>query len=338
MPFRIKVSLVIIALLFALIFVVPLIVPLSPPPGVKPLASVAGPEADYLTVTGVDLYLERQPYRPPTAAESSVTQTRTTFVLLHDYAFNSYTFAKFAPLLAAHGDVVAYDRPGFGLSERPMPPEYAAGFNPYTPQAQVELLLALLDSLEVERAVLVGNGLGADVALRAAQMHPDRVEGLVLLAASGQPGAGNSAPAWVLRSPQMRRLGPVFLRQLGGSPGEQLFENAWADPEAITAAEREAHQRTTAVEDWDRALWEISLAASTSESLNLATITAPALVVAGEADNTLPVSEPERLANELPNAQFALIPACGHLPQLECPTELATLVDDWLAASFVPTP
>lgn len=338
MPFRIKVSLIIIALLLALVFVVPLIVPLSAPPGVKPLAAVAGHNADYLTVKGVDLYLERQPYQPSGAPEATTDQPPTTFVLLHDYAFNSYTYAKLAPLLAKHGNVVAYDRPGFGLTERPMPPEYAAGFNPYTPQAQVDLLVALLDSLGVQRAVLIGNGLGADVALTTAQEHPDRVEGLVLLAASGQPGAGNSAPAWVLASPQMRRLGPVFLRQLAGPPGEQLFENAWADPEAITPEDRSGYLRTTSVEDWDRALWEISLAASGGQAVNFSAVTAPTLVVAGEADNTLPVSEVERLAAKIPDAELAVIPACGHLPQRECPEELGALIDDWLASDVVPDP
>ncbi len=338
MPFRIKVSLVIIALLLALFLVVPLIVPISAPPGVKPLAAVAGPSADYLTVKGVDLYLERQPYQPTGDPGATTGQPPATFVLLHDYAFNSYTYAKFAPLLAQHGAVVAYDRPGFGLSERPMPPDYANGFNPYTPQAQVDLLVALLDSLGVQRAVLVANGLGANVALNTAQEHPERVEALVLLAAAGQTSGGRSAPAWLLASPQMRRLGPVFLRQLAGAPGEQLFENAWADPEAITPEDRAAHQRTTSVEDWDRAMWEISLAANAGKAVDLASVTAPTLVVAGEDDNTLPVSEPERLANELPDAQLAVMPACGHLPQLECPEELDALLSDWLASTVVPAP
>lgn len=336
MPFRIKVSLVIIALLLALVFVVPLIVPIGAPPGVKPLAEVVGPDADYLQVLGVDLYLQRQPYQP--AADLDADTPATTFVLLHDYAFNSYTFEKLAPLLAKHGAVVTYDRPGFGLTERPMPPEYAAGLNPYTPQAQVDLLIALLDSLGAQRAVLVGNGLGADVALNTAQQHPDRMAGLVLLAASGQSSAGNSAPSWVLASPQMRRLGPVFLRQLAGNPGQQLFENAWADPEAITPEDRANYQLTTEVENWDRALWEITLAAGTGGRVNLSDVRAPTLVVAGEVDNTLPVSESERLAKAIPGAELAVIPDCGHLPQLECPDELNALLESWLAANDVPEP
>ena len=55
------------------------------------------------------------------------------------------------------------------------------------------------------------------------------------------------APRWFLDSPQMRRLGPVFLRQLAEGPGEQLLTGAFADPDLITAEIREKHARTTSV-------------------------------------------------------------------------------------------
>src|SRR5690606_39928953 len=58
-PFRIKVSLVVLALLVLAFTVGPLVVPIAPPPGVPPLAAVAGPGAEYVGVAGVDLHVRR---------------------------------------------------------------------------------------------------------------------------------------------------------------------------------------------------------------------------------------------------------------------------------------
>ena len=145
MPFRIKVSLIIVALLLALVFVVPLVVPIPAPQGARPLAEVAQ-GAELVEVSGIGLHVARYPHEGAAPAP--------TFVLLHDYAFWSYAFEPIAPALAAHGAVVAFDRPGFGLSERPLPEgdRYAVGLDPYTPEAQVALThLAVIRRLAADR-------------------------------------------------------------------------------------------------------------------------------------------------------------------------------------------
>ncbi len=334
MPFRIKVTLVILALLFALVFVVPLLVPIPEPPGARPLADLAQ-DAEYVTVDGVRLHVERYPLGGGAAVGDDADDP--TFLLLHDYAFSSYAFEPVAPLLADFGDVVAFDRPGFGLTERPQPEggAYDIGFDPYTAAAQVDLTVGLLDELGVESAVLVGNGMGGRVALDTALAHPERVSALVLL---NTPAflEERTAPNWLLNSPHMRRLGPVFLRQLAEGPGEQLLVGAFADPENVTDEIRAQHAVTTSVEGWDRALWEISrVGHPTSVEGRLGEVTVPTLVVAGEADPSFPLAHSERLATELAHAELATLPSCGRVPQLECPEQLMDVVDDWLGRTGI---
>lgn len=325
MPFRIKVSLIIVALLLALVFVVPLVVPIPAPQGARPLAEVAQ-GAELVEVSGVGLHVARYPHEGAAPAP--------TFVLLHDYAFWSYAFEPIAPALAAHGAVVAFDRPGFGLSERPLPEgdRYAVGFDPYTPEAQVALAVGLLDALGVEQAVLVGNGMGGRVALDTALAHPERVRALVLLDTPvSLEETARAAPGWLLNSPQMRRLGPVFLRQLAEGPGEQLLLGAFADEGAVTPEIRARHAVTTSVEGWDRALWEVSRAGRpASLAGRLGALAVPTLVVAGEADATVPLSDAERLVSELPDAELVTLPECGRVPQLECPEPLMQALEAWL--------
>ncbi|HZJ10960.1 MAG TPA: alpha/beta fold hydrolase, partial [Trueperaceae bacterium] len=117
MPFRLKISLAILALLVVVIFVVPLFIAPGAPAGVKPLAAVAGSAAQYVEIDGVSLHVVRQQPAADPSAEAPL------FLLLHGFPFSTATFDDLAPLLADHGEVVAVDLPGFGLSERPLDKE-----------------------------------------------------------------------------------------------------------------------------------------------------------------------------------------------------------------------
>ena len=60
-------------------------------------------------------------------------------------------------------------------------------------------------------------------------------------------------------------------------------------------------------------------------------LTQPTLVITGDSDNFIPTEESIQLAGELPNAELAVLPDCGHLPQQECETLFLQTVEDWLA-------
>lgn len=325
MPFRIKISLIALAFLLALVFVVPLVVPIPPAPNTQPLATLAA-GADYLTVDGVDLHYLR--YQPGDAQGP-------TFLLLHDYAFNAHSFDRLGPDLAQAGQAVAFDRPGFGLSQRPLPTggKYPDGFNPYTPAAQVDLTLGVLDALGVHKAVLIGNGMGGRVALDVALAKPERVQGLILLDAPAFLQQGRQAPSWLLDSPQMQRVGPVFLRQLAEGPGQQLLLNAFADDSQVSQQIRDQHALTTSVDDWDQALWQISRAGQPpSLEGRLGLVTAPTLVVTGGGQVDA-AEDALQLSQQIPGAQLVTLPECGRVPQLECPDALLGAVNDWLAST-----
>lgn len=133
-----------------------------------------------------------------TAAQSafiSLSGTRTYYetagngravVFIHGFALNLREWDDQVKALSPHYRIVAYDRRGFGQS---------TGFP--DPSMEPGDLRALLDSLRVQSAVLVGHSGGAGVALRFAIAHGDRVDALVLYpfpGIQGFPIAPNEPP------------------------------------------------------------------------------------------------------------------------------------------------
>jgi pimeloyl-ACP methyl ester carboxylesterase len=128
----------------------------------------------------------------------------------------------------------------------------------------------------------------------------------------------------------MRHLGPLFARQIQ-TRGPELIELAWHDPSKITPEIMAGYQKPLQVENWDKALWELTLASRESGlAERLDEFDLPILVITGDDDRIVPTEQSLRLADELPNASLAVIPQCGHVPHEECPAEFMQAVVEFL--------
>jgi len=238
---------------------------------------------------------------------------------LHGLASSTFSWREVMAPLAELGTVVAYDRPSSGLTERPLPGDWT-GDSPYGPDAQVDQLVGLMDLLGLRQAILVGNSVGGTVAVQAALRHPDRVTALVLVDAAIYTTGG--APSWagpLLRTPQLKRIGPLIARSIG-TQGARVLDLAWHDPARITPEIRAGYRRPLQAENWDRGLWELTVAGRAQKlHARLKELRQPTLVITGDDDRIVPTTDSIRLAGELPDAELVVIPACGHVPQEECP-------------------
>ncbi len=296
----------------------PFLIPIPPLEGTVPPRQLADPDSRFIELNGIEVHYKQ------------AGSGRPALILLHGFAASEFSWREVMTPLAQLGTVIAYDRPAFGLTERPMPGEWT-GVNPYSAEAQVDLLLALMDAFEIERAVLVGHSAGGAVAALTALRQPERVQSLVLVDPAIYIRGGASGPVrFLLTTPQMRRLGPWLVRQIQ-SRGRDLGRAAWHDPEKFTEDIWQGYTRPLRAENWDRALWEFTLA---SQPLNLdrppGQITLPTLVITGDDDRIVPAEQSIRLAGEWPNAQLVVIPNCGHVPQEECPQAFMQAVTDFL--------
>jgi pimeloyl-ACP methyl ester carboxylesterase len=310
-----KVTGIALGVLLILLLVGPFLVPVPPLEDTVPLESLVDADSRFIEVNGINVHYKRYGQGEP------------VFLLLHGFGASLFSWREVTVPLAEFGMVIAYDRPAFGLTERLLTWE---GKNPYSQEAQIELVVGLMDALGVERAILVGNSAGGTIAMLTALKYPQRVQSLILVDPAVYAGGG--APAWIrplLRTPQMRHLGPLVARQIQ-TRGPGLIELAWHDPSKVTPEILEGYQKPLRVADWDKALWELTLASRESglaERLN--EITMPTLVITGDDDRIVPTEQSVRLADELPNAQLVIIPQCGHLPHEERPAEFMQAVTEF---------
>jgi pimeloyl-ACP methyl ester carboxylesterase len=312
-----RIIFIFLGLLAATVLLGPLLIPLPALEGVSPPQQLAGPDSRFANLEGLAVH-----YQAAGDGEQAL-------ILLHGFASSTFSWRDVMQPMADQGcQVIAYDRPGFGLTERPVDWE---GENPYSPAMQQKLLLALMEHAGIERAVLVGNSAGGAAAVQFALEHPERVESLVLVDPAIYTQGGG--PGWIkplLRTPQGQRLGLLLVRRFSVT-GLDFARSAWHNPERITPEIWEGYTLPLQAENWDRGLWEFTLASESPDLMSrLDELRLPVLVITGDDDRIVPTEDSIRLAQEIPGAELVVIPSCGHVPHEECPSEFLEAVKEFL--------
>ena len=243
-------------------------------------------------------------------------------VLLHAGIVTSWAWEPLTPFLLDAGyRVVAFDRRGAGDSST----QDVA----FSSRADT---IAVLDTLGLGRAALVGNSVGGQIALDTAIEAPDRVVAVVTI--------GSIVPDWF---PGMTSEEEVVEAELEraeqrGDPDAiaDADVRAWVDgpgqpPDRVPEDIREL------VREMDRALNEpgvvrgrpVPMRPPASEQLGR--LTMPVLAVAGELDFSYHAASARYLEDNAPDARAVIMPDVAHLIGLEAPQELAALLTDFLA-------
>ena len=298
--------------------VVPLVVPVTSS-GTESERDVAGDQATFVDIESVSVHYESLPY-------SGDGVEQPLFVLLHGFGASTYSWRDVLDDFAELGDVVAYDRPAFGLTERPTSWE---GASPYGVDAQMDLVQGVIEEFadEGQPVVLVGHSAGGTLAAEFALRKPDQVSGLILVApAILTSGGGPSWLSFLYDIPQIDRIGPLLVGGIATS-GEDLLERSWHDPSKLTAEIREAYRAPLRIEGWEAAFWEFQKAPRTfTVTANPAGISVPTSIITGDDDRVVATEDSLALAELIPGATLSVIPNSGHLPQEETPSEFMEAV------------
>jgi pimeloyl-ACP methyl ester carboxylesterase len=296
--------------------------------GTKTYREAAGADAQFVDVNGIDVHVEIEPYTGESSGEHPV------IILLHGFGASTFSWRDVIEPLSRDGEVIAYDRPGFGFTERPTQWE---GSNPYGVPGNVELLDALITKFAKGReVVLVAHSAGAQIAAEFAIQSPDAVQRLVLvdpaiLTTGGSPAWLN----WVYDVPQIDRLGPFAVQGIATS-GLDLLSESYYNKTLITDEVLAGYQKPLQVIGWEQAFWEFNKAPRTNSVVeNLENIEQPTLLITGENDTVVPVEDTEELAKLIPNSTLVFITQSAHLPQEEQPQVFVYAVNAWLAGKSI---
>ena len=257
------------------------------------------PTGQFIDAGGVKLHYIERGSGPPV-------------VLLHGNGVNArdWQLSGVLDALAANHRVIAFDRPGFGYSERPR------GIR-WTPFRQAALMSEALAALEVKRPVVVAHSWGTLVALALALEHPDDVERLVLVSGyyfpSARPDvvfqAGPASP--ILGDVLCHTVSPILARLMTPAIVRQLFAPAPAAERfaqlPLSMSRRPSQLHAAAQE----ALEMIPTAALFAPRYG--ELTLPVAIIAGAGDQIVdPLAQSNRLALLL-HHEAQIVAGAGHM-------------------------
>lgn len=254
-------------------------------------------------------------------------------LLLHGMAGSSQTWRSVIKPLSRQFRVIAPDLPGHGESNKPRS-DYSLG-------AFAVLLRDLLDELGVTSATIVGHSLGGGVAMQFLYQHPDYAQRLILIG-SGGLGPDVGLTLRLLSAPGAELIMPIIAPRQVLAAGERVWsrlrragieaprgEEIWRSYSTFSdAPTRQAFLRTLrSVVDYR------GQAVSALNRLNTKT-ELPIMAIWGDRDAIIPVKHAYAAQDARPDIRLEVLAGVGHFPQVERPTEVVELIEDFIATDI----
>ncbi|HTD09787.1 MAG TPA: alpha/beta hydrolase [Solirubrobacteraceae bacterium] len=234
------------------------------------------------------------------------------------------------PVLAGEHRVVTLDLPGFGYSPMPRQPITMSGY--------AQLLDRLLDELQIDAATVVGNSMGGFISAELAISFPQRVERLVLISAAGISTTGHRGSTRAL--PVLRRAETVLAATgawmasksdaVARHPRlrEATLNVVIRHPSRLPAALAAEQLRGAGKPGFMQALQAV-LDYDIRE--RLPEIACPTLIVWGDSDRLITVSDADVFAELIPNSRKVIYEDTGHMSMLERPAAFNALLEEFIA-------
>tara|TARA_B100000768_G_C11253301_1_gene365152 strand:+ start:306 stop:1247 length:942 start_codon:yes stop_codon:yes gene_type:complete len=246
-------------------------------------------------------------------------------VLVHGTASSLHTWDDWSKELLKTNRVIRMDLPAFGLTG----PNKTAD---YSIKAYTSFLNDLLTKLHVEKFYLAGNSLGGNIAWNYAAEHPDKVEKLVLVDASGLP-TNKPQPA-IFKMAKTPFLNSLFLYVTPKFFIKKNMEEVYADgskitDELVTRYHKMALRVGNRQAFIDRAKTDFKLGSKANYN-KLKRINTSTLLIWGAQDNWIPLDNGKRMDSILPNSKLVVLENSGHVPMEENPQESFAFLNEFL--------
>lgn len=279
----------------------------TPPPSIghRPMNERAIP------ITGADIWVrEEGPLDAP------------VIIMLHGFTFSLETFDALAADLSQDHRVVRYDLLGHGRTGPDAKKRYA-------PSARADVLGEVMDTLGIERAIILGHSLGGTVAWRFAATEPSRLDSLILI----------NGPAFDFSGVEHRPAAPnpllaAHLTNPTSTSVRQVASFFYANPSAVSDARyAQLVERMQGPGLGQAFLDHIGEFTMPDPTLELAKITAPTLILWGASDRLVPVEQADRMTSALSSARLITYPGVGHVAHEEASERILVDIRAFLEAT-----
>lgn len=239
-------------------------------------------------------------------------------LLLHGFDSSLLEFRRLIPLTAAFRETWALDLLSFGFTDR-------THSLPLAPSAIKEHLYSFWQQQVNQPVVLVGASMGGAAAIDFALTHPEAVSGLVLLDSAGL-AAGPAMGKWMF--PPLDRWATAFLKN--PAVRRRISQQAYFNKGLVTRDAEICASLHLACPCWPKALIAFTKSGGYNFSAKKVTqIQQPTLIIWGRQDKILGTKDAAKLQALIPKAQLIWIEECGHVPHLEKPQKVATILQRW---------
>ena len=232
-----------------------------------------------------------------------LSSQRNSLLLIHGFGGTPESdFGAQLPILQNHFRVISPHLHGYGRST------HRTGYSLSFYRDDANDLTTLLDSLNIEKVLVLGFSDGGIVGLLLAALNPERVSALAVMGAQPEINAQNAAAIrhWLLEAP----LSEDWQKELAKLHGEPYWRSL---PRMY-------------VEGQEKLVAAGGVIITEEE---LASIRCPALIMHGKRDRIVPVEYAHTITERIPNAQILLFDA-GHAAHLRCEKEYTSAIMEFL--------
>lgn len=237
---------------------------------------------------------------------------------MHGWDSSSEKWQKVGEILIQNNfQVIIPDLPGFGKSSPPPAPWSVSDY--------LELVIKFVEKLKtcgelIKPPFLFGHSHGGRISIKFGAVYPENIQGLILC-----------SPGGLLSKKKIRVKFVYFLAKLG----KIFFSLPFLKP--LQNFLRKILYRLAGTRDYLKAspLMKETMKKIISENLlpYLPQIKVPTLIIWGEKDRILPVSDAYLIKKKIPNSTLKIMENIGHAPNLEAPEKLAQLIIAWLTSN-----
>lgn len=248
-------------------------------------------------------------------------------LLIHGFSASLHTWEPWVERLSDEYRVISLDLPGHGLTRAP------AGYS-----ASIEAFRNVVHEFArtqgLTRFALAGSSMGGNVAWEYALAHPEQVQALILVDASGwedtRPEAAEPEVFKLLRNPT---LGPIMMQLDSTRMVRQGLEASFYDPALVDEAMLNRYVQLARAPGHREIILQLALGfreRNYATPERLAALNLPVLVLTGDTDRLVPPEHAQQFHDAIAGSQLVTFESTGHIPQEERPDQSAMAVREFL--------